>query len=314
MKSLSPHLLLCLLLGSPALAAVIPSSQYGSQNSQAPEQTLKFEAIPNQNTQNSVPTDRKAMLFPPMPLPFYHDFAAKNLGSENVLPGSDKNAEANGQFGAPGFAAQMAMMNHPMSPVSPFNPVNNPLINQLHPLNPGNPVQHHFFKRDGTFEVVRDEGIPGMGMELFGMNQNYDTQDSDITDPETTPIMVPKITVRSKCDSVKRQAISIANSVMKTQNSIVYSELINYLTKSKFLLGMTEIKLARLLRKRMYSVMKQFSSLTPSNIDFVDAAFDDGTTGADSIDSLDILNGKDYPDVDHYVGDIQPNAFKKKKL
>lgn len=310
MKATFVHLLIGLMVFKNCATAV-------SQSQSTPTQAAQQGAA----AAGEKAAERKTFLNPMMPmLPYFHNFQAANPGAPNQLPGSDQTAGAPGTMNGmqtPSFYDQLAMMSHPMNPVSPLNPMNNPMINPIHPLNPGNSIQHHIFKRDGSIETVHDEGLPGFGMNgmpgMGGMGWGG-YQGEDVTDPSDAPVAIPKITVRSKCDSVKRQAVSIANAVMKTQNTIVYRELINYLIKSKFLLGMTEIKLARLLRKRMYSVMKQFSSLTSNNLVFVDAKFDDGTTVGDSLNDPDILDSGDYPSVDHVVGDIQPNMRKKKKL
>ena len=75
--------------------------------------------------------------------------------------------------------------------------------------------------------------------------------------------------VASKCGSVKSQAIEIANRIMKKQNTKIFRELISYLVKSKFLIGLTEIKLARSLRKRIFSLMGAFSTLNQDQFNFV---------------------------------------------
>lgn len=40
----------------------------------------------------------------------------------------------------------------------------------------------------------------------------------------------------------------------------------NYLLKAKFLVGMTEIKLNKVLRKKIFSLMKDHASITEDNI------------------------------------------------
>ena len=83
------------------------------------------------------------------------------------------------------------------------------------------------------------------------------------------------VRVINKCKSVKAQAVEIANRIMKKQNTKIYKELISYLIKSKFLIGMTEIKIARALRKRIFSLMGAFSTLNHDQFNFINP-FDQG--------------------------------------
>ena len=57
---------------------------------------------------------------------------------------------------------------------------------------------------------------------------------------------------------------------MKKQNHKVFKELLSYLIKNKFLIGMTEIKLTKTLRKRLYGLMEAFSTLKHHQINFID--------------------------------------------
>lgn len=49
----------------------------------------------------------------------------------------------------------------------------------------------------------------------------------------------------------------------------------NYLLKAKFLVGMTEIKLNKTLRKKIFSLMKDHANITEDNISFMNSSFDE---------------------------------------
>lgn len=49
----------------------------------------------------------------------------------------------------------------------------------------------------------------------------------------------------------------------------------NYLLKAKFLLGMTELKLTKVLRKKIFGLMKGNSSITEDNIQLIDSKYDE---------------------------------------
>lgn len=115
--------------------------------------------------------------------------------------------------------------------------------------------------------------------------------------------------VASKCTSVKTQAIEIANRIMKKQNTKIFRELVSYLVKSKFLIGLTEIKLARSLRKRIFSLMGAFSTLNQNQFNFVghsnNRIDESGTKISDSDDNDDLYDksfaNKAYPVIDNFI-------------
>lgn len=49
----------------------------------------------------------------------------------------------------------------------------------------------------------------------------------------------------------------------------------NYLLKAKFLIGMTELKLTKTLRKKIFGLMKSSSSITEDNVQFIDSKYDE---------------------------------------
>ena len=89
------------------------------------------------------------------------------------------------------------------------------------------------------------------------------------TDNGDLSFSAPVVNVKTKCTSVKSQALEIANKMMAKQNHYVFKRLMDYLLKSKYLIGMTEIKLTRKLRRNLFNIMKGFSDINDNNVVFV---------------------------------------------
>ena len=61
-------------------------------------------------------------------------------------------------------------------------------------------------------------------------------------------------------------AVVIANKIVRQQNRKLFKEIMNYLLKAKFLIGMTEIKLTRVLKKKIFGLMKKNAGITEDNV------------------------------------------------
>ena len=57
----------------------------------------------------------------------------------------------------------------------------------------------------------------------------------------------------------------------------------NYLLKAKFLIGMTELKLTKTLRKKIFGLMKGQSSINEDNVQFIDSKYDEFLDDSDRI-------------------------------
>lgn len=129
-------------------------------------------------------------------------------------------------------------------------------------LNPMGAAMSNTVAGRPNFIPVDDEGLPD---DDNGFNYaNAVDVSAEVYDDASG------LRVVNKCNNVKAQAIEIANRIMKKQNSKVFKELLAYLVKSKFLIGMTEIKLARSLRKRVFALMGAFSSLSHREFNFLE--------------------------------------------
>lgn len=57
----------------------------------------------------------------------------------------------------------------------------------------------------------------------------------------------------------------------------------NYLLKAKFLVGMTELKLTKTLRKKIFGLMKGNSSISEDNVQFIDSKYDELVDDSDRV-------------------------------
>lgn len=57
----------------------------------------------------------------------------------------------------------------------------------------------------------------------------------------------------------------------------------NYLLKAKFLIGMTELKLTKTLKKKIFGLMKGSSQINEDNIQFIDSKYDEFVDDSDRV-------------------------------
>ena len=267
-----------------------------TQQLQQPQQIQQVQ----QNSQNQIqqPNDRK-LLFSPY-VSVTQDFSARTPGSEtqkpqtsnNPLLGPFQNAPVP-SYGLGGMTPpSLGMTNqplnymygqpmvHPLHPMNQANAMNMAGMTTMNNMNMGQPhlnQMHHdpYMMAHDDMRMDDDHmlfGFPDDDLNDFnefndsldfsphhGASKLHDFLDSDEHDDE----------LATKCASVQKQAIEISNAVMRRQNKAIYKTLMNYLLKSKYLLTMTEIKLTRVLRKKIYALMNQYSSITEDNIEFI---------------------------------------------
>lgn len=121
-------------------------------------------------------------------------------------------------------------------------------------------------------------------------------------------LSLPELNVQENCDNVKSQAISIANEVLKKEYKYIFKIVNSYLVKNKFLIGMTEVKMTRNLRKKMAGIMQMFANVTPQNIMFSGTGYDSLTDKdfSDLLTKNDLVEGDDldHPTVDQFIHKI----------
>lgn len=57
----------------------------------------------------------------------------------------------------------------------------------------------------------------------------------------------------------------------------------NYLLKAKFLIGMTELKLTKTLKKKIFGLMKGSSQINEDNVQFIDSKYDEFVDSSDRV-------------------------------
>lgn len=249
-------------------------SEQAGQPQRSLEVTQAKTNLPGKNEQSTEAEDRK--LFMPWMSPFmfgmgggmmpqqggYGQAGQPGMGQVGQ-PGAVGNLPADPSQALPNMNSMVAgnmmvgnTMMHPMinpfSPANPFSP-----MSPGNPFNPLNPLNQR--RPPNRFSLVSDD-------DIINGDQLVSPVDlaSDVFDDQNG------LRVVNKCGNVKTQALEIANRLMKKQNNKIFRELISYLVKAKFLIGMTEIKLTRALRKRVFGLMTAFSSLDHSHFNFVD--------------------------------------------
>lgn len=189
----------------------------------------------------------------------FDDFSAKPLGIDDNQAQTSLAATSAGESPASINAAlplnggastnpYLATMPHPMmgAYMNPMMHLGNPMLNPMHPGNPISPL-------NPINQTLAASAIIHGGRNLH--NNIYSSG--------------------QKCEGVQQEAIRIANRLMKKQNKLIYKEIMNYMLKSKFLVGLTEVKLNAALRKKITMLMSQYNELTPDNIQFVRSSLDD---------------------------------------
>ena len=120
----------------------------------------------------------------------------------------------------------------------------------------------------------------------------------------------PELRVKRQCESVQRQAVSVANNLVKRQNKIIFKELMDYVLKSKFLMGMTEVKLNRVLKEKFMALMKKYTLLSEDNVKLISSS-DDEMLDFD-LEDQDVFPDETSEDNQTKV-DIDEDDDKKKK-
>lgn len=87
--------------------------------------------------------------------------------------------------------------------------------------------------------------------------------------------LFPKLRPKDRCAVIQQQAVQVANNLVKRQNKVIFKELMDYILKSKFLIGMTEVKLNRVLRRKFVAVMKKYSVLSDDNVRLISSEDDE---------------------------------------
>ena len=220
---------------------------------------------PDKKEEKSGPKDRK-LIFSPYgqsssteALSVGNETAGFEQGQQNSMMGPFKDAPMP-MYGMGGMSPPGLGMTH-----MPYNYMyGSPM---MHPMNP-----MHGMAAGGMGGVPMSGQEPMGDMSMQGMggaemeNPSFDGS-RELGGIEELPRA--QVRVGSYCNNVKKQAVEVANAIMRRQNRIVFKELMNYLLKSKYLIGMTEVKLTRVVRKKIYALMNEYSNIDESNVQFI---------------------------------------------
>jgi hypothetical protein len=158
--------------------------------------------------------------------------------------------------------SQNPMMNPMMSMMNPMmNPMmamHNPLMNPFHPAHY---IANSLLHNPHSLTRMTDD-------------EDNEKEESDFGNSLSRSAF-PELRVKNQCESVQRQALQVANNLIKRQNKVMFKEIMNYLLKSKFLIGLTEIKLSKILKQKFLGVIKKFSGLTEDNVRLIHSADDE---------------------------------------
>lgn len=65
-----------------------------------------------------------------------------------------------------------------------------------------------------------------------------------------------------ECEEVKREAAEIAGIITRRQNKLIFQEVMKYILKTKYLLGLAEINMTKALREKVIKIMDQYSDIS----------------------------------------------------
>lgn len=201
--------------------------------------------------------DNRKLWGDPSLLPFSQDFSTMPLGSQDGASFHPTAPLGSEPRSGPVFSSDPSMpLTHPMMMMNPLTMGAfgaNPLFNPFHPAHyAANEIQRH----------------------ANSLNRVNDLEEQNFSNSLSRSAF-PELRVRHQCESIQRQALQVANNLIKRQNKIMFKEIMNYLLKSKFLIGLTEIKLSKMLKTKFLGVIKKYTGLTEDNVRLIHSSDDE---------------------------------------
>lgn len=209
------------------------------------------------------------------PLPFSQDLSTQPVGQQAFDAFQKGFPNAFGMFNthnpnAPSFS---------VDPMISSGSVNLAAQNGQRQYAPGSLVGNQFMpliRNDHSLTTMQNGGLS------FGSS--------------LTAGVFPSLRPKDHCDLVQRQAVQVANNIVKRQNKIIFKELMDYVLKSKFLIGMTEVKLNRVLRRKFVALMKKYSEVTDDNIRLIQSEDEEILDDDIEDETDDLKDDVDYQD------------------
>ena len=244
-----------------------------TDNPSKPE-TLKESPVPQNYKSAAQPVPSRKNVQVSTPLPFSQDMSTKPIGQQ---------AYAAFQAGFPNAFGSFATHN-PNAPSFSVDPM----------ISSGSINLAQAGNRGAGF------GNQGMFMPPHIRNDHSLTRYSDddllYGGASLSAVMSPRMRTKDKCELVQRQAVQVANNLVKRQNKIIFKEVMNYILKSKFLIGMTEVKLNRVLRRKFVAVMKKYSVISDDNVRLISSEDDEILDDELGDEDDDLQANVDYQD------------------
>jgi hypothetical protein len=210
------------------------------------------------------------------PLPFVQDMSTQPIGQQAYNAFQTGFPNSFGSFSthnptSPSFSVDPMISSGSISMASPHTTGAYPISGQ--PLTSYAPL----VRNDHSLTRYSDDNLAFGGVSLRSG-------------------LFPKLKAKDRCAIIQQQAVQVANNLVKRQNKVIFKELMDYILKSKFLIGMTEVKLNRVLRRKFVALMKKYTVLSDDNVRLISSE-DDEILDNELEDEDDNLSDKiDYND------------------
>lgn len=204
------------------------------------------------------------------PLPFTQDLSTQPIGQQAYNAFQSGFPNAFGSFSthnpnSPSFSVDPMISSGSISMANPNARPNYPLQGQSFGFPP-------LVRNDHSITRYNDDNLAYGGVSLSSG-------------------IFPRLKAKDRCRVIQQQAVQVANNLVKRQNKVIFKELMNYILKSKFLIGMTEVKLNRVLKRKFVALMKKYTVLSDDNVRLI-ASEDDEIIDSELEDEDDDLNDK----------------------
>jgi len=212
------------------------------------------QANANANENNRVKVNRKAQ----QTLPFIHDMSTEPIGGAGQPTGFGSMFGNNYHPSVPTFSVDPRMSMGAIPPS--FNglgmmPQMNSMIPPVASMSPIMNMNNPFLRNPNSVTHTADDDLSfynSLSMSNF-----------------------PELRIKKDCESIQRQAVDVANNLVKRLNKQIFKELMDYILKSKFLMGMTEVRLNQVLKGKFLSLMKKYTVLNVDNVKLINSPDDE---------------------------------------
>lgn len=228
----------------------------------ANQPTPNQDRLQSQSDRQTAPPSRKNVQIS-APLPFTGDMSTQPLGAQAFDAFQNGFPSAFGSFpthnpSVPSFSVDPMISSGSISTMNPASRGAYPLgsMQTLHSLQSQGMTFAPIIRNQNSITRLSDDNLPYGGISLSSG-------------------IFPKMRPKDRCRVIQQQAVQVANNLVKRQNKVIFKELMDYILKSKFLIGMTEVKLNRVLRRKFVALMKRYSTLSDDNVRLISSEDDE---------------------------------------